>query len=133
MNSMKCIGSKLATIAKNGLARASAFALALMAFVSATNVAKADDISDTTTTVSGYVTAAIVVGIAVLLFVLGRKVLRRLICVAFMGWLVSSNAWAATDIAGVTSSVSGYVTAAIVVGISVLLFVLGRKVLRRLI
>lgn len=39
----------------------------------------------------------------------------------------------ATDIAGVTSDVSGYVTAAIVVGIAVILFVLGRKVIRKLI
>jgi len=93
----------------------------------------ADDISDTTTTVAGYVTAATVVGIAVLLFTLGRKVLRRLIvAVGFLSFaLLGANA--ATDIAGVTTSVSGYVTAATVVGIAVLLFALGRKVLRRLI
>lgn len=102
-------------------------------FVAGASSAWADDISTTTTAVQGYVTAAIVVGISVLLFVLGRKVLRKLIALAFVIGASAMSASAATDIAGVTTSVDGYVTAAIVVGISVLLFVLGRKVLRKLI
>lgn len=40
---------------------------------------------------------------------------------------------AATDITGVVSDVSGYMDAAIVVGVAVLLFVIGRKVVRKLI
>ena len=40
---------------------------------------------------------------------------------------------APTDITGVTSAVSGYVTAGIAVGVAVLLFVLGRRVIRRVI
>lgn len=38
-----------------------------------------------------------------------------------------------TDISGVTSAVSGYVTAAVAVGVAVLLFVLGKRVVRKLI
>jgi len=38
-----------------------------------------DDITSTITTVSGYQTAAVAVGVAVLLFVLGRKVVRKMI------------------------------------------------------
>lgn len=38
-----------------------------------------DDIATVTTSVSGYVTAATAVGVAVMLFVLGRKVLKRLV------------------------------------------------------
>jgi len=38
-----------------------------------------------------------------------------------------------TDIPGVTTEVSGYVDAATAIGIAVLLFVLGRKVIRKLI
>lgn len=41
-------------------------------------------------------------------------------------------AQAQSDITGVTSAVSGYKDAAIVVGIAVLLFVIGRKVVRKL-
>lgn len=50
--------------------------------------------------------------------------------------LVSSMplaAFAQTDITSVTSTVSSYVSAAIVVGVAVLLFVLGRKVVRKVI
>jgi len=43
------------------------------------------------------------------------------------------NASAQTNIEQVTTAVSGYVTAATAVGVAVLLFVLGRKVIRRLI
>jgi len=45
----------------------------------------------------------------------------------------AASANAATDITGVISDVSGYMDAAIVVGIAVLLFVVGRKVVRKLI
>jgi len=41
--------------------------------------------------------------------------------------------FAATDIDGVISDVSGYKDAAIVVGIAVLLFVLGRRIVRKLV
>ena len=44
-----------------------------------------------------------------------------------------SSAMAQTDISGVTTAVSGYKDAAIVVGIAILLFVIGRKVVRKLI
>jgi len=47
--------------------------------------------------------------------------------------LLTIAANAQTDIAQVTTSVSGYVTAATAVGVAVLLFVLGRKVIRKLI
>jgi len=53
-----------------------------------------------------------------------------------MAGLLAVGAMAAnaqTDITGVTTSVSGYVTAATTIGIAVLLFVLGRKVVRKLI
>jgi hypothetical protein len=39
---------------------------------------------------------------------------------------------APTDITGVTSAVSGYATAAIAIGITVMLFVIGRRVVRKL-
>jgi hypothetical protein len=52
---------------------------AISAMVAAGAVCKADDISDLTGSVSGYVTAAIAVGVAVILFVLGKRVLRKLI------------------------------------------------------
>jgi hypothetical protein len=44
---------------------------------------------------------------------------------------VTANAQ--TDITGVMTSVSGYKDAAIVIGIAILLFVIGRKVVRRLV
>jgi len=108
------------------------FAVAALATV-ATLSAKASDIGDATTAASGYVTAAIVVGVAVLLFTIGRKILKRLIVGLGMLSLLTLGANAATDIAGVTSDASGYVTAAIVVGVAVLLFTIGRKILKRLI
>ncbi|HEV2210251.1 MAG TPA: hypothetical protein VG167_15850 [Verrucomicrobiae bacterium] len=42
-------------------------------------------------------------------------------------------AFAQTDVTGVITAASGYQTAAVVVGIAVLLFVIGRKVVRKLI
>jgi hypothetical protein len=48
---------------------------------------------------------------------------------AFMGYAHATG----TDITGVISDVSGYVDAAITVGIAVLLFVLGKRVVRRLV
>jgi len=55
--------------------------------------------------------------------------------IASAGVLLATGmaASAQTDITQVTSTVSGYVTAATTVGIAVLLFVLGRKVIRKLI
>jgi len=47
--------------------------------------------------------------------------------------LAATPVFAATDITGVISDVSGYMTAAVTVGIAVLLFVLGRKVVRKLV
>jgi len=41
--------------------------------------------------------------------------------------------FAATDMTGVIDAVTGYQEAAIVIGIAVLLFVLGRRVVRKLI
>jgi len=127
--------NKLATLAKSLLGRVMIACAALLALGLTTSAVMADDISTTTSTVSGYVTAAIAVGIAVLLFVLGRKVLRRLVALAFCVYMASNSAFAVApvDIAETTTAVSGYVTAAIAVGIAVLLFVLGRKVLRRLV
>lgn len=99
----------------------------------ATPAMAATDITGVVSDVSGYQAAAAVVGIAVLLFVLGRKVIRRLIVALMFGSLLVQSSMAATDITGVVSDVSGYQAAAAVVGIAVLLFVLGRKVIRRLI
>jgi len=94
------------------------------------------DITGVITAVDGYLDAAIAVGIAVLLFVLGRKVVRRLIvALAFISFMFAVGHASAqtTDISGVITAVDGYLDAAIAVGIAVLLFVLGRKVVRRLI
>jgi len=44
----------------------------------------------------------------------------------------SSPLFAQSDIAGVTTAVSGYATAAIAVGITIMLFVIGRGVVRKL-
>jgi len=44
-----------------------------------TGEVRADEITDTISDVSGYVTAAMAIGITVLLFVLGRRVVKRLI------------------------------------------------------
>lgn len=52
---------------------------------------------------------------------------------AFAFLVLASAANAQTDITAVISTVDGYLDAAIAVGIAVLLFVLGRKVVRRLI
>jgi len=40
---------------------------------------------------------------------------------------------AATDIAGVMTDVGGYQTTAMVIGVAVLLFVLGRKIVKKLV
>ena len=117
-----------------------AFAV-MLGVVATTAICRADDISDAITSVSGYETAAVAVGIAVLLFTLGRRVVRRLICAALMlggaglmNSLFTANAHATgDDITTVITSVSGYETAAVAVGVAVLLFVLGKRVVRRLI
>lgn len=61
-----------------------------------------------------------------------RKIGKRLAVPAVLG-AAMATANAATDITGVITDVTGYVNAAIVVGISVLLFVLGRRAVRKLI
>lgn len=57
---------------------------------------------------------------------------RLLAAIAFM-LLAGSTAFAQTNIEEVTTAVNGYVGSAIGVGVAVLLFVLGRKVIRKLI
>jgi hypothetical protein len=141
MNKIKTVALVVWQNGRNLFGRVLMACGALMAIIVTTSVCRADDISDTTSAVSGYVTAAIAVGVSVILFVLGRRVLRRLIALAFiatsaaMALTMSTAAAHATgdDISTVTSSVSSYVTAAIAVGVSVILFVLGRRVLKRLI
>lgn len=54
-----------------------------------------------------------------------------LLMVAFLALAISAQAQ--TDMTGVVSAVEGYVDAGIAVGIGVLLFVLGRRVLRKLV
>jgi len=49
---------------------------------------------------------------------------------AAVGATAAANAQ--SDIAGVTTAVSGYATAAIAVGITIMLFVIGRGVVRKL-
>jgi len=60
-----------------------------------------------------------------------RQFVKKLAIVGIVA-LSGSPLFAATDIDGVISDVSGYQTAATVIGIAVLLFVLGRKVIRKL-
>jgi len=62
-----------------------------------------------------------------------KTFLHRAAVVAALTLATVGTASAQTDIAQVTTAVSGYVTAATAVGVAVLLFVLGRKVVRRLI
>jgi len=62
-----------------------------------------------------------------------RNRLATMFVLAFAMLVAVSSALAQSDIAGVTTAVDGYVDAAIAVGVAVLLFVLGRKVVRRLI
>ena len=57
--------------------------------------------------------------------------MKKLIAMLVMAG--GTAAQAATDIDGVVSDVSGYADAAIVVGITVVLFVIGRRVIKRLI
>lgn len=62
-----------------------------------------------------------------------RKALKKAAVVAGSA-LMAGSAMAAdpTDIAGVITSVDGYRTAAVAVGVAVLLFVLGRSIVRKL-
>lgn len=53
--------------------------LATALLLGASAVQAATDITEVTTEVSGYKDAAIVVGVAILLFVIGRRVVRKLI------------------------------------------------------
>jgi hypothetical protein len=59
------------------------------------------------------------------------RVQKWVMAAVVTGVTVSANA--ATDITAVTASVSGYVDAGIVIGITVLLFSLGRKVVAKVI
>jgi vacuolar-type H+-ATPase subunit I/STV1 len=135
MKNLKAFGQKVWNVVRNPVGYAAMALAFVLGFIASTGIAKADDISDAVTSVGGYVTSATVIGVAVLLFVLGRKVVRKLIAIAFIlaGFGLSAHATAPTDIPGVTDAVSGYVTAATVIGVAVLLFVLGRKVVRKLI
>jgi len=58
---------------------------------------------------------------------------RNTFLAAVAASLIAASANAQSNIDQVTTAVSGYVDAAIVVGVAVLLFVLGRKVVRKLI
>lgn len=62
-----------------------------------------------------------------------KKLRNKLAAVATVATVAVTSARAQSNIDGVVDSVEGYVTAGIAVGVSVLLFVLGRKVVRRLI
>jgi len=123
------------TTGRSLLGTALTIAGVVVALFALTGTVKADDISDTISDISGYVTAATAVAIGIVLFVLGRKVVRRLIAFALIAGLAlyAQYASAATDITGTITTISGYVTSATAVAIGVVLFVLGRKVVRRLI
>jgi len=56
---------------------------------------------------------------------------KTLAVIGLAGMTAAANA--ATDITGVIEDVTSYKDAAIVVGVAILLFVLGRKVVRKLI
>jgi len=66
---------------------------------------------------------------------LKNRLVARITAFALMAFalFLHTSAMAQSNIDGVVDSVEGYVTAGIAVGVSVLLFVLGRKVVRRLI
>jgi len=68
---------KMLQAVRNRLAAFWVFALALMVFTSAAFAQT--DITGVITEIEGYLEPAIAVAIAILLFVLGRKVVRRLI------------------------------------------------------
>jgi len=56
-----------------------------------------------------------------------------LLALAFCFAMFSAKADAPTDITGVISAVSGYVTAGIVVGVAILLWVLGRRTTKKVV
>lgn len=60
-----------------------------------------------------------------------NRIQRALLAGAFTA-MALGTANAQSDIAGVTTAVSGYATAAIAVGITIMLFVIGRGVVRKL-
>lgn len=60
-----------------------------------------------------------------------KRMKKVLLGCAVLGAAATSQA--ATDITGVINDVSGYADAAIVVGVTVVLFVLGRRVIKRLV
>jgi len=59
----------------------------------------------------------------------GRAAAFAIVAFAFLA--MSSGAFAQTDITGVIDSLDGYLTAAIAVGVAVLLFTLGRAIVRK--
>jgi len=59
-----------------------------------------------------------------------NKFTKSVLGAALVATSVAANAQ--SDIAGVTTAVSGYATAAIAVGITIMLFVIGRGVVRKL-
>jgi len=61
-----------------------------------------------------------------------NKMQARLAAILALAALTLTSARAQSNIDGVIDSVEGYVTAGIAVGITVLLFVLGRAVVRKL-
>lgn len=62
-----------------------------------------------------------------------RLVVKKLFAMLTVGAAGLATSQAATDITGVISDVSDYKDSAIVVGVAVLLFVLGRRVIRKLV
>lgn len=61
-----------------------------------------------------------------------KNIVQKLMLAAAFTVLAVSRASAQSDITGVIDSVEGYVTAGIAVGVTVLLFLLGRAVVRKL-
>jgi len=61
-----------------------------------------------------------------------RARIAAFLMLAFVALMSAVPASAQTDITGVIDAVDGYRTEAIVVGIAILLFVLGRSVVRKL-
>lgn len=57
--------------------------------------------------------------------------MKKLLVLSGVCFAAAANA--ATDITGVITDVDGYMDAAIVVGIAILLFVIGRRVVQKLI
>jgi len=61
-----------------------------------------------------------------------NKLTKFLAVCAFLAMALTFTASAQTDITGVISAVDGYRTAAVAVGIAILLYVIGRGVVRKI-